>query len=73
MLKLQKDIIINFVDSAVSYQIVGAGSVFDCVGLLDNSLEFIYDQGSLLFLRLFVSNVFYLFIWNVFLFLNYLK
>ena len=47
--------------------------MFDCVGLLDNSLEFIYDQGSLLFLRLFVSNVFYLFIWNVFLFLNYLK
>ena len=58
MLKLQKKIIINFVDSAVSYQIVGAGSVFDCVGLLDNSLEFIYNHSSLLFLRLFVSNVF---------------
>ena len=47
MLKLQKKIIINFVDSAVSYQIVGAGSVFDCVGLLDNSLEFIYNHSSL--------------------------
>ena len=58
MLKLQKKIIINFVDSAVSYQFVGAGSVFDCVGLLDNSLEFIYNHSSLLFLRLFVSNVF---------------
>ena len=58
MLKLQKKIIINFVDSAVSYQIVGAGSVLDCVGLLDNSLEFIYNHSSLLFLRLFVSNVF---------------
>ena len=40
MLKLQKDIIIDFVDSAVS---VGGRSVFEWVELFEKS---IYDQGS---------------------------
>ena len=46
MLKLQKDIILDFVDSAVSKLTVAVGSVFEWVELLEKS---IYDQGSLLF------------------------
>ena len=46
MLKLQKDIIIDFVDSAVSNLSVGGRSVFEWVELLEKS---IYDQGSLSF------------------------
>ena len=46
MLKLQKDIIINFVDSAVSKLTVAVGSVFEWAELLEKST---YDQGSLLF------------------------
>ena len=46
MLKLQKDIIIDFVDSAVSKLTVAVGSVFEWVELLEKS---IYGQGSLLF------------------------
>ena len=48
MLKLQKKIIINSVESAVSSVTFGSGSVFKWVELLEKS---IYDQGSLLFPR----------------------
>ena len=46
MLKLLKDIIIDFLDSEVSNLSVGGRSVFEWVELLEKS---IYDQGSLRF------------------------